>query len=293
MPKAHVNDIEIEYDTFGDSSSKPILLIMGLGAQMIAWLEELCNYVANQGFFVIRFDNRDVGLSTKFEEMGISNLTELIAAFTRGEKVDTPYTLEDMADDAICVLDDLNSDKAHICGASMGGRSAQIVAYRHPTRVLSLASIMSTTGNPDLPQATQELLQELFSPPPTDRDAYIKESVRRGRLTYGTFPYNEEQARILAAAAYDRCFYPQGIIRQIAAITANGNRKPKLASIKVPTLVVHGREDPLVPVEGGIDTAEAIPGAELLIIEGMGHSFPIEVAPQIIEALLANTAKVN
>jgi pimeloyl-ACP methyl ester carboxylesterase len=293
MPKAHVNDIEIEYDTFGDSSSKPILLIMGLGGQMIAWLEELCNYVANQGFFVIRFDNRDVGLSTKFEEMGISNLTELIAAFTRGEKVDTPYTLEDMADDAIGVLDDLNIDKAHICGASMGGMIAQIVAYRHPTRVLSLASIMSTTGNPDLPQATQELLQELFSPPPTDRDAYIKESVRRGRLTYGTFPYNEEQARILAAAAYDRCFYPQGIMRQLAAITANGNRKPKLASIKVPTLVVHGREDPLVLVEGGKDTAEAIPGAELLIIEGMGHSFPIEVAPQIIEALLANTAKVN
>jgi pimeloyl-ACP methyl ester carboxylesterase len=152
---------------------------------------------------------------------------------------------------------------------------------------------MSTTGNPDLPQATQELLQELFSPPPTDRNAYIKESVRRGRLTYGTFPYNEEQAGILTAAAYDRCFYPQGIMRQLAAITANGNRKPKLASIKVPTLVVHGREDPLVPVEGGIDTAEAIPGAELLIIEGMGHSFPIEVAPQIIEALLANTAKVN
>jgi pimeloyl-ACP methyl ester carboxylesterase len=293
MPKAHVNDIEIEYDTFGDSSSKPILLIMGLGGQMIAWLEELCNYVANQGFFVIRFDNRDVGLSTKFEEMGISNLTELIDAFTRGEKVDTPYTLEDMADDAIGVLDDLNIDKAHICGASMGGMIAQIVAYRHPTRVLSLASIMSTTGNPDLPQATQELLQELFSPPPTDRNAYIKESVRRGRLTYGTFPYNEEQAGILTAAAYDRCFYPQGIMRQLAAITANGNRKPKLASIKVPTLVVHGREDPLVLVEGGKDTAEAIPGAELLIIEGMGHSFPIEVAPQIIEALLANTAKVN
>jgi pimeloyl-ACP methyl ester carboxylesterase len=175
----------------------------------------------------------------------------------------------------------------------MGGMIAQIIAFRHPTRVLSLASIMSTTGNPDLPQATPELLQELFSPPPTDREVYIKESVRRGRLTYGTFPYNEEQARILNAAAFDRCFYPQGIMRQLAAIAANGNRKTKLASIKVPTLVVHGREDPLVPVEGGIDTAEAIPGAELLIVDGMGHSFPIEVAPQIIGALLANTAKTN
>ena len=291
MPKAHVNNIEIEYDTFGDSSSKPLLLVMGLGGQMIAWLDELCEYVANQGFFVIRFDNRDVGLSTKFEEKGIPNLSELIPAFLRGEKADPPYTLEDMADDAIGVLDDLNIDKAHICGASMGGMIAQIIAFRHPTRVLSLASIMSTTGNPDLPQATPEFLQEIFSPPPTDREAYIKESVRRGHLTYGTFPYNEEQERILSAAEFDRCFYPQGIMRQFAAVAANGNRKTKLTSISVPTLVVHGREDPLVPVEGGIDTAEAIPGAELLIVDGMGHSVPIEVAPQIIGALLANIAK--
>jgi len=259
MPKAHVNDIEIEYDTFGDPSSKPLLLIMGLGAQMIVWLEVLCNYVANQGFFVIRFDNRDVGLSTKFEEKGVPDWKELITNLfipvEPGKETDPPYTLEDMADDAIGVLDELNIDKAHIWGASMGGMIAQIVAYRHPDRILSLASIMSTTSNPDVKRASQELLEELFSPYPTEREAYIKESVRRGRLTYGTYPYNEEQTRDLAAAAYDRCFSPDGTMRQLAAIVANGNRKPELASIKVPTIVVHGKEDPLAPVECGIDTA--------------------------------------
>ena len=152
---------------------------------------------------------------------------------------------------------------------------------------------MSTTGNPDLPQPKQELLMELFSPGPTEREASIEESVRRGRLIYGTFPYNEEQARLLRAAAYDRCFYPEGMMRQIAAIAVSANRKPKLAGIKVPTLVVHGREDLLVPVEGGIDTADAIPGAELLILDGMGHSFPPEVAPQILDAFVANTKKAS
>ena len=293
MPKAHVNNIEIEYDTFGDPSSKPLLLVMGLGGQMIAWVDEICEALANQGFYVIRFDNRDVGLSTKFDEAGVPNLQELYAAIAKREIIEAPYTLEDMADDAMGILDDLNVDKAHISGASMGGMIAQIIAYRHPSRVLSLTSIMSTTGNPDLPQPSEEFLLELYGPAPMDREANIKERVRRGRLIYGTYPYNEEQAYELAAKAYDRCFYPQGIMRQAAAIAANGNRKSKLASIKVPTLVVHGREDILIPVEGGIDTAEAIPGAELLIIDGMGHSFPPEIAPQFLQAFIANTAKVN
>ncbi len=293
MPKAKVNNIEIEYDTFGDPSSKPLLLVMGLGGQMIGWVDEMCEALANQRLFVIRFDNRDVGLSTKFDDAGLPNLPEIYATVARGEKPEVPYTLEDMADDAVGVLDDLNVDKAHICGASMGGMIAQIIAYRHPSRVLSLTSVMSTTGNPDLKQPSQELMQELFKPIATEREEYIKESAQRGRLTYGTLPYNEDRARDLAAIAYDRYFYPIGIMRQAAAISANGNRKSKLASITVPTLVVHGREDPLIPVEGGIDTADAIPEAELLIIEGMGHSFPPEVAPQILEALVANINKAN
>jgi len=293
MPKAQVNNIEIEYDTFGDPTSKPLLLVMGLGGQMIAWTEELCEVLVNQGFYVIRFDNRDVGLSTKFEEAGMPNLPEVYTAIARGEKVEVPYTLEDMADDAIGVLDELNIGKAHICGASMGGMIAQIIAYRHPSRVLSLTSIMSTTGNPDLTQPEQELIQELFAPLPMEREACIEEGIRRGRLIYGNFPYNEEQARELRTKAYDRCFYPLGVMRQAAAIAINGNRKSKLASINVPTLVIHGREDPLVPVEDGKDTAETIPGASLLIIDGMGHSVPPEVAPQIVEAIVANTAKAN
>ncbi|MHA2284068.1 MAG: alpha/beta fold hydrolase [Promethearchaeota archaeon] len=293
MPKAKVNDIEIEYETFGDPSSKPLLLVMGLGTQMIAWLDEMCETLANQGFYVIRFDNRDVGLSTKFEEAGLPDLAEIYAAVGRGESVEVPYTIEDMADDAIGVLDALNIDKAHICGASMGGEIAQVIAYRHPKRVLSLTSIMSTTGNRDLPKPSDELMQEMFAPIPPDRESIIKQGVRYGKLTYGTFPYNEEKAYEMGAKAYDRSYFPLGSLRQMAAIFANGNRKPKLASINVPTLVVHGREDPLAPVEGGIDTAEAIPGAELLIIEGMGHSFPPEVVPQILDAIIAHANKVN
>jgi pimeloyl-ACP methyl ester carboxylesterase len=293
MPKAKVNDIEIEYETFGDPSSKPLLLVMGLGTQMIAWLDEMCETLANQGFYVIRFDNRDVGLSTKFEEAGLPDLAEIYAAVGRGESVEVPYTIEDMADDAIGVLDALNIDKAHICGASMGGEIAQVIAYRHPKRVLSLTSIMSTTGNRDLPKPSDELMQEMFAPIPPDRESIIKQGVRYGKLTYGTFPYNEEKAYEMGAKAYDRSYFPLGSLRQMAAIFANGNRKPKLASINVPTLVIHGREDPLAPVEGGIDTAEAIPGAELLIIEGMGHSFPPEVVPQILDAIIAHANKVN
>ena len=293
MPKAHVNNIEIEYDTFGDASSKPLLLVMGLGGQMIAWPDEMCETIAIQGFYVIRFDNRDVGLSTKFEEAGLPNIPEIYTKMASGESVDVPYTLEDMADDAIGVLDDLIVEKAHVCGVSMGGMIAQVIAYRHPSRVLSLTSIMSTTGNRELPQPSIELQRELFARMPLDRESIIREGVKRRRLTYGTYPYNEELAYELSAKAYDRSFYPQGIMRQAAAIAANGNRKSKLASIKVPVLVIHGKKDLLVPVEGGIDTADAIPGAGLLLFERMGHSMPPEVAPQIIEALIANTAKVT
>ncbi len=293
MPKANVNNIEIEYDTFGDPSAKPLLLVMGLGGQMIAWLDELCETFAKFGFYVIRFDNRDVGLSTKFEEADTPDLEEITKAYEQGQTIKAPYSLEDMADDAMGVLDDLNIDKAHILGASMGGMIAQIIAFRHPSRTLSLTSIMSTTGNPDLPQPKQELMQELYKPPPEEREACIDHMVERGRLIYGSYPYKESQAREISAKAYDRCHYPQGVLRQILAILTNGNRKPKLASIKVPTLIIHGRVDPLVPFEGGVDTAEAIDDAELLIIDGMGHSLPPEVVPQVFQAVLANFKKVN
>lgn len=294
MPKAKANNIEIEYDTFGDPSSEPLLLVMGLGAQMIRWVEELCMMFVNKGFYVIRFDNRDVGLSTKFEEAGVPDIMKEFMARQRGKTISPPYTVEDMADDAVGLLDALNIEKAHICGASMGGMIVQIIAFRHPTRVLSLTSIMSTTGNPNLPQAKPEAMQLLLKPAPAEREAYIEESVKRYKILYGSgFPYPEDKFRELAAVLYDRSFYPQGMARQLFAILGTENRVPKLGTIKVPTLVIHGGDDPLVPVEGGKETAASITGAELLIIEGMGHSLPPETWPQIVDSIAKNADKVN
>jgi len=294
MPKAKANNIEIEYETFGDPSSEPLLFVMGLGAQMIRWPEELCMLFVNKGFYVIRFDNRDVGLSTKFEEAGVPDIMKEIKAIQRGKTISPPYTVEDMADDAVGLLDALNIEKAHICGASMGGMIVQIIAFRHPTRVLSLTSIMSTTGNPNLPQPKPEAMQVLLKPAPTEREAYIEESVKRYRILYGSgFPFPEDQIRELVAVLYDRSFYPQGMTRQLFAILGTENRVSKLGSIKVPTLVIHGGDDPLVPVEGGKETAASIPGAELIIIEGMGHSLPPETWPQILDAIAKNADKAN
>ena len=292
MPKAKVNDIEIEYDTFGGPSSKPLLLIMGLGAQMINWDEKFCERLVERGFYVIRFDNRDVGLSTKFEEAGEPDLMKLFISAQSGEKIEATYTLEDMADDAIGLLDTINIDKAHICGVSMGGMIAQVIAYRHPSRVLSLTSIMSTTGNPDLPRPKPEAMQVLIKPIPTEREAIIEDGVNRMRIIHGSgFPFDEERARKFVADSFDRSNYRTGFARQLTAIIATGNRKTALASITVPTIVIHGGDDPLVPLEGGIDTAEAIPGAKLLVIEGMGHSLPPGAWPQIIDAITKNASK--
>jgi pimeloyl-ACP methyl ester carboxylesterase len=292
MPKVYVNDIIIEYDTIGESNLQPILLIAGLGSQLLAWPENFCDILAENGFLVIRFDNRDVGLSTKFEDAGIPDMAEISAAYVRGEKPKIPYTLEDMADDAIGLLDALHIKKAHICGASMGGMIAQIIAYRHPTRVLSLTVIMSTTGNPELPPSNPEIMMQFFAPVPSEREAYINEMIKRDRLINGTFPYIESQSREYRTNEYDRSYYPDGIARQLAAMAVPGNIKPYLSSIKVPTVVIHGSEDPFNPVEAGKDIASSVPGAELVIIEGMGHSFPREVIPRIISEIVANSKQV-
>jgi len=292
MPRVKANNIEIEYETFGDPSSRPLLLIMGLGAQMIRWEVEFIEKFVDHGFYVIRFDNRDVGLSTKFDEAGEPDIMKIYMQVAKGEQIESVYTLNDMADDAVGLLDALNIDKAHICGASMGGMIAQTVAYRHPSRVLSLTSIMSSTSNPDLPRPKPEAMKVLMQPPPTEREAIIEHGVNNLRIIHGTgFPFDEERARRFVTASYDRSNYRPGYSRQIAAILATGNRKQALASITAPTLVIHGTEDPLMPPEGGKDTAEAIHGAELLIIEGMGHSIPIEVWPQVIDAITKNASK--
>ncbi len=296
MPQAEANGIRIEYEIFGDPADPPLLLVMGLGAQLIHWPEEFCRALAARGLRVIRFDNRDAGLSGKCDDRGTPNLAEILPALMRGVAVRTPYTIADMADDAAGLLTTLGIEKAHVCGASMGGMIAQILAVRHPARVLSLVSIYSTTGNPALPRPRPEVLQALMTPAPAERAACIAHTVALMRQFAGSgLPFDEPHHRRLAARAYDRAFYPQGTLRQMAAIMVQGNRRPALAAVAAPTLVVHGDEDPLVPLEAGRDTAAAIPGAELMVIAGMGHELPAMNAHwlQILDAIAGHTAEAG
>jgi len=295
MSRVTANGIQIEYETFGNPSGRPLLLIIGLGGQMIHWDDDLCKDLAERGHYVIRFDNRDVGLSTKFDEAGVPNLVETFGKIMQGEKIKPPYTLDDMADDAVGLLDALGIRKAHICGMSMGGMIAQTIVIRHPSRVLSLSSIYSTTGNPEVPQPKPEVIEMLIAPPPNEREANIEHMLGVFKTIAGpAFPVDEKWTRKILAESYDRCFYPQGFVRQLVAILTQTNRVPALASVKVPTLVVHGTSDPLVPVEGGKDAARAIPGAQLMLIEGMGHDLPHGGAwPRIVEAITAHTQKAT
>jgi pimeloyl-ACP methyl ester carboxylesterase len=295
MPRVTANGIQIEYETFGNSSGRPLLLIIGLGGQLIFWDDVLCRDLAGRGHYVIRFDNRDAGLSTKFDEAGIPDLVETFGKIMQGQKISTPYTLDDMADDTAGLLDALGIKRAHICGMSMGGMIAQTMAIRHPSRFLSLISIYSSTGNPELPQPKPEVIQLLIAAPPNEREGFVEHMVGLFKTIAGSgFPADEEWTRKIIAEGYDRCFCPQGMARQLVAILTHGNRKPALASVKVPTLVIHGTADPLVPVEGGKDTAKAIPGAQLMLIEGMGHDLPHGGAwPRIVGAITAHTLKAT
>ncbi len=275
MPNVSANGIQIEYDTMGDPAAPPLLLIMGLGWQLIHWDVEFCKSLAAGGHYVIRYDNRDVGLSTKFEGAGIPNFSEIFKAITAARHFQPPYTLDDMAADAAGLLDALGIEKAHLCGISMGGMIAQILAIRHPRRVLSLTSIYSTTGDPQLPGPKPEAMEALMTPPPSERRAFMEFNVKTLRIIAGSgFDFDETYIRNISAASYDRCFYPQGVARQLAAVMAQENRTPALAKLTVPTLVIHGTDDPLVPMECGRATAGAVPGAKLLLIEGMGHDLP-------------------
>jgi pimeloyl-ACP methyl ester carboxylesterase len=267
---------------------------MGLGGQSIMWDEGFCEALAERGHYVVRYDNRDVGLSTKFDAAGIPNVLELMQQSAAGAKPAVPYTLDDMADDAAGLLDALGLDSVHLCGASMGGMIAQTVAIRHGLRLRSLTSIMSSTGNPSLPPAKAEAMAVLMTPPPRDRAGSIEASVVTWR-TIGSpgFPFHEAKIRERAGRLYDRSFYPQGTARQMAAILAHGSRVEKLRGVSAPTLVIHGAADPLVPLEGGHDTARAIPGAELLVIEGMGHDLPEGAWPTLVGAISEHTAKAE
>ncbi|GAB6269482.1 MAG: alpha/beta hydrolase [Smithella sp.] len=292
MPNVTANGIQVEYDTFGDSSLPALLLIAGNGAQLLFWEVEFCELLVKKGYYVIRFDNRDAGLSTKFEEAGIPDFPAAIKALMAGKPVQSAYSLDDMSDDAVGLLDALGIEKAHICGASMGGMIAQIIAYRHPKHVLSLTSIMSTTGNPDLPQAKPETIAALLAPAPAERKAFVEHMMNIWRKIWSPgFPFEEKRARTFMEKSYDRSYYPQGMARQNIALLANGDRRLSLSTITVPTLVIHGADDPLIPCEAGKDTAYVIPGAKLLIIDGMGHDMPKGVWAQMVDAISENAVQ--
>ncbi|MCC7365699.1 MAG: alpha/beta hydrolase [Dehalococcoidia bacterium] len=294
MARATANGIELEYDTFGEPGAAPLLLVMGLGAQMLAWDEEFCRQLAGRGHHVIRFDNRDVGLSTKFEAAGAPDVVAALTAAQSGQPVDAPYTLRDMADDAVGLLDALGIPAAHIVGASMGGMIVQQMAIDHPSRVLTMTSIMSSTGEPGLPPSSPEANAALLTPAPTDREGNIEFSVSmRDVIGSKGVPFDEAKARRMAATMYDRSFYPVGMARQLVGIVASGSRKEGLAGVTCPTLVIHGDIDPLVRVEAGQATAAAVPGAKLLIIEGMGHDLPEPYWPRIIDAIAGLTGGVK
>ncbi len=292
MAQAQANGIHIEYDTFGDRGGRPLLLVMGLGTQMTRWRPAFCQRLVDAGHFVIRFDNRDIGLSQKFDDHGTPDMAALFAAGMAGEPVQAPYTLEDMARDAVGLLDALDIERAHVCGASMGGMIGQTLAIHHPERLHSLVSIMSSTGNPELPPPTPEAAAALLSPAGQTLEEVLSRTVQINRAIGSPgYPETEEALRARAQSDFERSFHPAGVVRQMAAIAASGNRKPQLASVRTPTLVVHGAADPLVPLAGGIDTHESIPGAALQVIEGMGHDLPEALWPNIVELISAHTAR--
>jgi len=285
MPRALVTTgMELEYDTFGSPDHPTLLLVMGFTAQMTAWDDEFCRLLAAGGFHVVRFDNRDCGLSTKLDGQTV-DLGELMTAVFSGQPVPSvPYTLSDMAADAIGLLDHLGIERAHIMGASMGGMIVQTMAIEHPTRVRSLISVMSMPGEPEVGQPAPEVAAVLLSPPATDRQGYIDESPKW--MVWQSKRFRDEQkVKENAAASYHRSFYPEGGPRQMAAIYASGARPEGLQQLDVPTLVIHGRDDTLITPSGGFRTAELIPGAHLLFVADMGHDLPEPLWPLFVDSI--------
>jgi pimeloyl-ACP methyl ester carboxylesterase len=291
MARAHANGVELEYETVGDPAGRPLLLVQGLGAQLISVEDGLCEELASRGFLVIRYDNRDVGLSTWFDDARPVNL----AAVWAGDHSSLAYTLEDMAADAVGVLDAAGVAAAHVAGISLGGMIAQLLATRYPARVRSLASIMSTTGSRAVGQPTGEAASVLVAPMPADREAFIEQAAANAKaIGSGTaFPFDAEAVRRGAARAYDRAYHPKGTGRQFAAILAAGDRTEALRGIRVPTQVVHGTEDQVIGISGGEATAAAIPGARLLRVPGLGHELPPGFWPTLADALVQNAERAD
>jgi pimeloyl-ACP methyl ester carboxylesterase len=285
--------IELVYETVGSPEDPALLMVMGYGGQLIAWPRGFSEMLAAGGRCVIEFDNRDSGLSTKFDDAPV-DMEQLVAAAGAGETdrvvALAAYTLSDLADDCVGLLDGLGIDRAHVLGASMGGMIAQQLAIEHPERLLSLISMMSTTGEPEYGAPTEVALAALLSPSPTERGPYIETSGGKV-MNWASRRYGDRaRSEALAAESYDRCFYPQGVSRQLAAILATGSRADGLRALTVPTLVIHGLDDALIAPDGGERTAELIPGAQLLLVEDMGHDRPEPLWPLLTEAILDFTA---
>lgn len=295
MPRVKTNAITIEYECFGSKDAQAIVLISGLGMQMIRWPVPFCEMLASHGYHVIRFDNRDVGLSSWFNDALVPDLSILATALAKGERPSVPYTLYDMAKDTVALLDALAIEKAHIVGRSMGGMIAQLVASEHPHRALSLTSIMSSTGNPGLPPTSPEVMAILTQRAPhplEDEKGFLAHAITLSRVIGSPgYPFDEEAQRAQILAEVHRAYNPAGFGRQIAAIALTGDLRARLNTIIAPTLVIHGAQDMLVSVAGGRDTAANIKGAALKIIEGMGHDFPPGLYTTITQAIAHNARR--
>ncbi|MDH6138073.1 pimeloyl-ACP methyl ester carboxylesterase [Kitasatospora sp. GP30] len=293
MPIADVSPgVSIAYETFGDPGDPAVLLVMGLGAQMLGWDEALCQELAGRGRYVIRYDNRDCGLSTRFDEHPV-DVGQFMALVGAGEiaaaSALVPYTIQEMADDGLNLLTALGIERAHVVGSSVGGMLAQVMAISRPERVLTLTSMMSSTGEPQYGKATPEAQAAIAAPRPADREGFIAAAERD--LMWASRRYGDPAVlRDLAARSYDRAYYPAGVGRQLGAVTLGGSRADALRELKVPTLVIHGLDDTLIDPSGGKRTAELVPGAKLLLLPDMGHDRPRPLWPQLIGAIEAHTA---
>lgn len=292
MPKAKSNGLELHYEEDGNPDDPVMLLIMGFGAQLTLWPDELVEALVSHGFRVIRYDNRDVGLSEKLDGVKAPGVVKMTLLSKLGITPKVPYTLADMADDAAGLLDALEIDRAHIVGASMGGMIGQHFAARHAKRCLSFTQIFSTTGNPKLPAAKKEALQALITrPKSTEEDALVEHGMMLAR-TIGSpdYPTEGDRLRDRTRTSVQRSFYPEGPTRHLSAIIADGDRRAMIKDIDVPTLVLHGEGDPLVPCEGGRDTAACIPNAKLKTIPGWGHDLPLELTDELADTIAVHAS---
>lgn len=295
MPQAQANGIQIEYETFGKATDPAILLIMGLGGQLVLWPEALCEALARGGFYVIRYDNRDIGLSSKIDSAGKPDLTRAALRYMLRLPIKASYGLEDMAADAVGLLDALKIRRAHIVGLSMGGMIGQILAAQHAERVRSFTAIMTTSGNPWLPQPSLKLRMRLTRRPKlTSREALVQHSMNTWKLIGSPgYPTDDATLRAMVERDQKRSLYPRGMARQTLAIMAAKSRLPLLKRIAVPTLVIHGEADPLVPVAAGRELGKNIPGARLEIIPGMGHDLPAPLLPRIGKLIMEHVQAVE